>query len=190
MARRTHELTKEQWEVVEGFIPKPPVRKDGKGRPRRDDRGVLEGIIWVLRTGAPWMDIPERFPSYSTCYRRFREWSKAGVLRHILEALVEHLYDVGEINLEECFVDATFVGAKKGVPRSVKRVLARGPRSWQCRTLMVFQSPYTQKVLRQLKSPLFMKLSDKVFLPTFQNELLVTRLTTVINSLPPSEKKE
>lgn len=136
------------------------------------------------------MDIPDRFPSYSTCYRRFREWSKSGILRQILEALVEHLHEVGEINLEECFVDATFVGAKKGVPKSVKRALERGPRSWQCRTLMVFQSPYTQEVLHQLKSPLFMKLSDKVFLPTFQNDLLVTELMTVISSLPPSKKKE
>lgn len=65
------DLTDEQWEILEPLIPHPPRRSDGKGRPRRDPRDVLNGILWILRTGAPWRDLPERYPPYQTCHRRF-----------------------------------------------------------------------------------------------------------------------
>ena len=133
-----------------------------------------------MRTGAPWMDLPDRYPSYSTCYRRFREWMEDGVLREILESLAKHLHDAGEIDLDECFVDATFIGAKKGVPKSVKLAAARAPSSWQWRTATVFQSRFTHEVLRQLKSPLYTKLSGKVFLPSLHTGSLQTALTTVL----------
>jgi len=58
------DLTDEQWEILEPLIPDPPRREDGKGRPWRDPRDVLNGILWVLRTGAPWRDLPERYPPY------------------------------------------------------------------------------------------------------------------------------
>ena len=103
-----------------------------------------------------------------------------------MEKLAEHLYEEGKIDLSECFVDATFIGAKKGVPKSVKRVAAKGPSSWQWQTLMVFLSPYTHEVLRELKSPWFTKLSNRVFLPSFHNGLSLTALTIVIDSLSPS----
>lgn len=86
-----------------------------RGRPPvHDDRSVLNGILWVLRTGAAWADLPERFPSSSTCYRRFSKWVKTGVFRKILEALARDLEERGAINLSECFIDGTFVVAKKG----------------------------------------------------------------------------
>lgn len=66
------DLTDEQWEVLEPLIPNPPRRADGRGRPWRDSRDVLNGILWVLRTGAPWHDLPERYPPYQTCHRRFQ----------------------------------------------------------------------------------------------------------------------
>ena len=57
------DLTDEQWEILEPLIPDPPRRADGKGQPWRDPRDVLNGIfLWVLRTGAPWRDLPERYP--------------------------------------------------------------------------------------------------------------------------------
>ena len=66
------DLTTKQWLVVEPHIPRPRRRTDGKGRPRQDDLGILNGILWILRTGAPWRDLPDRYPSYKTCHRRFQ----------------------------------------------------------------------------------------------------------------------
>jgi transposase len=65
-------------------------------------------------TGAAWGDLPDRFPSGSTCFQQFSRWVKTGVLRQILEALARHLEEVGQIDLSECFIDGTFVLAKKG----------------------------------------------------------------------------
>ena len=81
------DLTDEQWELLEPLIPNPPLRADGRGRPWRDPRDVLNGILWVLRTGAPWRDLPERYPPYQTCHRRFQRWTEEGVLDEILRAL-------------------------------------------------------------------------------------------------------
>jgi transposase len=58
------DLTDEQWEVLEPLIPAPPKREDGRGRPWRDPRDVLNGILWILRTRAPWKGLPERYPPY------------------------------------------------------------------------------------------------------------------------------
>ena len=107
------DLTDDQWAVIEPLIPKPRRRKDGRGRPWREPRQVLGGILWVLRTGAPWRDLPERYPPYQTCHRRFQYWCRDGTLKRALHALAEDLYERGAIDLTECFVDATFAGAKK-----------------------------------------------------------------------------
>ena len=108
------DLTDEQWEILEPLIPDPPRRADGTGRPWRDPRDVLNGVLWVLRTGAPWHDLPERYPPYQTCHRRFQRWNEEGVLEEVLRALAEDLKELGGLDLSECFVDATFVGAKRG----------------------------------------------------------------------------
>jgi transposase len=68
------DLTDERWAVLEPLIPIPLRRTDGKGRPWRDPREILIGILWVLRTGAPRHDLPERYPPYQTCHRRFQRW--------------------------------------------------------------------------------------------------------------------
>jgi transposase len=73
------ELTQEQWAAVRELIGEPPRRADGRGRPWRDTRAVLEGIVWVLRSRARWKDLPERFPPYQTCHRRFQQWVRSGV---------------------------------------------------------------------------------------------------------------
>lgn len=74
------ELTDEQWKVLQPLIPEPMRREDGKGRPRRPPREVLDGILWILRTGAQWADLPDKYPPYQTCHRRFQEWVPSGVL--------------------------------------------------------------------------------------------------------------
>lgn len=106
--------TDEQWTIVEPPIPKPKVRADGRGRPWCDDRQILNGNLWILRTGAPWRDGPDRYPSPATCHRRHQEWSHTGVFNGILTAQAEDLRTRGKLDLTECLVDATFVVAKKG----------------------------------------------------------------------------
>jgi transposase len=85
------DLTDVQWETLDDLIPEPHRREDGRGRPWKDRRAVLNGILWVLRTGAPWADVPERYPSYQTCHRRFQQWVRSGVMRGVLEALALNL---------------------------------------------------------------------------------------------------
>src|SRR5262245_13308694 len=84
MARR-EELSDEQWAIIAPLIPEPPRRDDGRGRPWKDSREVLNGILWVLRSGARWDDLPERFPPYQTCRRRFQQWVRETVLRNVLD---------------------------------------------------------------------------------------------------------
>jgi transposase len=109
------ELTAEQWEVLESLIPEPPHRADRWGRPWREPRDVLSGILWVLHAGgAPSRDFPERYPPYHTCHRHFQQRIEEGVLEKVLHASAVDLKERGGLELSECFVDGTFVGAKKG----------------------------------------------------------------------------
>jgi transposase len=131
------DLKDEQWAVVEPLLPKPPRREDGKGRPRVDDRAILNGILWVLRTGAPWHDMPSRYPSYQTCHRRFQEWVKKGVFEEILRALVKDVKERGGLDLSECFIDGSFVIAKKGAMEWEKPSGAKVQSSWQWQMALV-----------------------------------------------------
>src|SRR5262245_29635890 len=99
------DLTDEQWAVVRTFIPAPEVevKRPKGGRPYRDPRDVLNGVLWVLRTGAPWADLPGRYPPYQTCHRRFQGWVKAGVLPRLLRGLAEDLRRRGELDLTEAY---------------------------------------------------------------------------------------
>jgi transposase len=156
------ELTDEQWAVLNRIIPTPPRRADGRGRPWRDPRAVLNGILWILRTGAQWKDLPARYPPYQTCHRRFQLWVRSGVLDQILRALAQDLHERGGLDLSECFIDGTFVVAKKGGAGWERPSGAKGRRSWQLQTVLVFLSPSTLQVLRRMKSPLWHQLSPRV----------------------------
>ena len=93
-----------------------------------------------MRTGAPWHDLPSRFPSYQTCHRRFQQWVEDGTLRAVVVALRRDLGDRGGVEEIEGYIDGTYVPAKKGGTASGSAVLERRPRSWQSRTAMVFHS--------------------------------------------------
>jgi transposase len=112
---RSGEFTDEQWAVMEPLLPPKVIREDGKGQLRvHDDRSVLNGVFRVLRTGTNWMDLRDRFPSGSTCYRRFSHWINTGALRKALEVLAQHLEESKDIvDLSECFINGTFIVAKK-----------------------------------------------------------------------------
>jgi transposase len=147
------DLTNEQWTLIDSLLPADRVRADGRGRPWTDRREVFNGILWILRTGAPWKDLPERYGKYQTVHRRFQNWVRSGVLEQVLLALAKDLHDRGGLNLTECFVDGTFVPAKKGGDGWAKPSAARAPNSWPLQTAMVFLSPFGQKVLARLKTP-------------------------------------
>ena len=130
-------MTDKQWEKVEDLIPAPEVRADGRGRPWRETRPVLEGILWILRTGAPWKDLPERFPPYQTCHRRFQQWQEQGVLQQVVEALARDLHERGQVDLSECFIDGSFCMAKKGGLLLERLRREKAQRSWRSQTLAV-----------------------------------------------------
>ena len=145
------DLTDEQWAILKPLIPEPPRRADGRGRPWRPAREVLNGILWILRTGAPWKDMPERYPPYQTCHRRFQQWDREGVMDTILRTLAQDLKERGDLDLSECFIDGTFVVAKKGGQGWERPSGAKVRRSWQWQTALVFLSPYASQVLARMK---------------------------------------
>ncbi len=141
------ELTDEHWELVEATL-RGARRKDNRGRPWQDTRAVLNGVLWGLGTGAQWRELPEKYPPFQTCHRRFQQWVRSGKLEEALKLLARHLHERGKLNLEEGFVDATFASAKKGALPSAPRVAARVRRSSLSPLVTVFLSPYLCKALR------------------------------------------
>jgi transposase len=140
------DLTEAQWRRIEPLLPKPPRRPDGRGRPWRDPRDVLNGILWILRTGAQWDELPDRYPPKSTCHRRFQAWARSGTLYRVLQHLARELAAAGGYDFSEAFIDATFAGAKKGAPPSASPARGKAPRSWQSQTVRVFLSPLLSQV--------------------------------------------
>lgn len=77
-----YELTDHEWAAIKSMLPNKP-----RGVARVNDHRVLNGIFWVLRSGAPWRDLPDSFGPYTTCYNRFVRWRRAGVWGKIMNAL-------------------------------------------------------------------------------------------------------
>src|SRR4051812_24792730 len=124
------DLSNSQWDQVKGSIPKHRHRRDGKGRPWCDDRAVLNGILWVLRTGAPWKDLPPRYPSRATCHRRFQKWARDGTFKKIWHALIHALDKSGKLDWSEGFIDGSFASAKKGGLALVKLRGGKAQSGW------------------------------------------------------------
>lgn len=145
------ELTDEQWSLIADLFPEQPPGRQG-GRPRVNARQCFDGIVWVLRSGARWKDLPGSFPSYPTCWRRFVEWTAAGVWENAWHRLVRLLDERSEIDWEESFADGTFASAKKGVIWSARPNVAREPRSWSSPTVEDCPWPSTSPAPVLLKS--------------------------------------
>jgi transposase len=114
MPAQLRDLTDTQWAILDQLIPEPEKRKDGRGRPWRGRREVLNGVLYILSTGAPWIDLPERYQPYQTCHRRFQQWARSGVMRGVLEALAGDLHRRGGFHFNEAFMDGSFAPAKRG----------------------------------------------------------------------------
>jgi transposase len=144
------ELNDEQWAVVESAL-RPPRRANKRGRPWHDTRAVLNGVLWVLGTGAQWRQMSEKYPPYQTCHRRFQQWVRSGQLEEALKQLARHLHERGKLNLEEAFVDATFASAKKGALPSGLPAAARARKSSLSPLVTVFLSPCLSTALHRPK---------------------------------------
>jgi transposase len=105
------DLTEFEWRVIKPLLPNKP-----RGNPRVDDRRVLNGIFFTLRSGMPWRDLPERYGPYTTVYNRFNRWRKAGVWDRIMDAITE-AYDgrVQMVDTSVVRVHQHAAGAKRGV---------------------------------------------------------------------------
>jgi transposase len=147
------ELSDAQWQLIEPIL-RLKRRSDGRGRPWQDTRAVLDGILWVLGTGAEWRELPKKYPPYQTCHRRFRQWVREGSLERILRFLAEGLQARGKLELEEAFIDASFTGEKRGASRSGPPSAAKDRKSSLWRMITVFLSQLVSKALRRTKANL------------------------------------
>ena len=132
---RRHELTDDQWAVL---APRLPPQRAATGRPAKNHRTVLNGILWRLKPGVPWRDLPERYGPWQTVSTRFRRWQQAGVWDRVLAALQAEADAAGELDWSLHFLDGTTVrahqhaaGAKKGavIRPSAAPVAALAPKS-------------------------------------------------------------
>jgi transposase len=103
------------WQAIQPLLPTPPPRYGG--RPRINDRAALAGIIYQLRTGVPWRLLPASelgCGSAVTCWRRLRDWQRAGVWRQLHHALLHQLGHDGRLDWSRASVDSVSVRAKRG----------------------------------------------------------------------------
>lgn len=130
------DLTNEQWTRL---APLLPPQRSRTGRPAHDHRRIVNGMLWILRTGAPWRDLPARYGPWQTVASRFYRWRKAGVWERLLATVQQQADSAGRLDWEVHYVDGTVVrahqhaaGAKGGRQRPKPSATARegsAPRS-------------------------------------------------------------
>lgn len=117
-------LRDDQWKRVEQMLP---GKATDPGRSAADNRLFVEAVLWILRTGAPWRDLPQSFGAWNSVYQRFRRWSKRGVWFKVFRELAK------DADFEEIYLDGTIVRAhqhaagaakKTGLKLSVARAVA------------------------------------------------------------------
>ena len=120
-----HELTDEEWELVAPLLPEPKSGPGKRGRPPRPSRQMLNGVLWLLRTGSPWRDLPRlRFGPWTTVYTRFAAWRRAGVIEGLVESLLGILNDSDKIDWDLWCIDGSVARAARcagGAPKKRAR---------------------------------------------------------------------
>jgi len=116
---RRGEMTERQWQQIKPLLP---PQTPHTGRPAIDHRLIINGILWILRTGAPWRDLPERYGAWSTVAGRFYHWRKINLWQEVLAALQAKADAEGKLNWDIHFVDGSVIrahqhaaGAKRGI---------------------------------------------------------------------------
>ena len=137
MTREKSELTDIQWAKIAPLLPKAKPSPKG-GRTPIDNRPVFEGILWVLRAGARWKDLPKRYPSPSTCWRRLHDWEEKGIWLKVWRVFLAELDVKKRLKWHETFADGTFSPAKKGAHAWVKPNAERVRSLWWWQTARVF----------------------------------------------------
>lgn len=120
---RRHELSDEEWEHIKDILPTPKDR----GRPPSDTRMVLNGMLWIMRTGAPWRDVPEWFGPWETVYDRFNRWSKDGTLDRVVELLQALMQSEGKIDWKLFCIDGSVIRASRAAAGARKKTAAANP---------------------------------------------------------------
>ena len=131
-------LDDDLWAIIEPLLPPPPKRRFRyPGRKRLDDRACLNGILFVLRTGIPWEDLPQElgWGSGMSCWRRLRDWHEAGAWKKLHRVLLEHLHRADQIDWDRVVADSSHVRAmgagekKRRKPRGSKPSRKQAPPS-------------------------------------------------------------
>ncbi len=128
-------LTDKIWNKIGHMIPEPEISEAG-GRPPHSSRACLAGILFVLITGCQWQNLPKNYPSGSTCWRRFEEWTSYGLFEAIWSELLSELDALGKIDWKEAAADAWFARAKKGATAWEIPSAARGAR-WSTSSIVM-----------------------------------------------------
>jgi transposase len=116
-----HKLTDDQWELIADIFPLPAKT----GRPLRDRRIIVDGILWILRTGSPWRDLPNEFGPWETFYGCFDRWNGDGTLDQILNRLRAAQVDIGAIDEDLWCVDGTIVRAHRCAGGGAKKTIRK-----------------------------------------------------------------
>ena len=129
---RRYELSDAQWARLEPLLP---PEKPWTGRPNDDHRRILNGILWILNSGAPWRDLPRRYGRVGTVSSRFYRWRRSGVWQHVLEALQALADAQGRVGWELHFLDSTVVRAHQHAAGGAKQAVNLAPRTrrWAAR---------------------------------------------------------
>ena len=121
-----HELTDQQWAILEPLLPK---RTATTGRTPSDPRMMLNGIFWILGTGAPWRDLPERYGPWQTVYDYFRKWRRSGGFAAMVGALQIKLDQQGKLDWELWCVDGASVRASRAAAGADKKAVPATPQN-------------------------------------------------------------
>src|SRR5438034_5046924 len=110
--RARGEVSDADWAVLEPLL-RFPQRADRRGRPPADTREVLNGVLWILRTGAQWRELPSMYPPDQTVHGRFQQWVRSGQLEKALRILTEKLRQEGKLNPDEGWIDGSFARSEE-----------------------------------------------------------------------------
>jgi len=142
MVVRRHELTSDQWGRIEGLLPSERGRP---GRPAKPNRKMVNGIVWILRTGAPWRDLPKHYGPWKTVHNRFLRWSKNGVWAAVLGELCQ------DLDNEMAMIDGSYVRVHQdavGGKKKEQNVLAALEAAQRPRFMRVLMHLETQRRLK------------------------------------------